>query len=450
MASPTNVNHANDNKLDTMISPSVGSSPTSTLPIHPLPNITPIMSYGSAETAYNADPYSLTDLKKEDISIATLRTQHPGQKRTRNVKKIKSFYNKQNALIDAYLASSDEEAAEVEDGIQNGGKIKFAIYASSTVNFFLFIIQVYAAVSTGSLALFATAADAFMDLVSSIVMLITSRIAAKPNITKFPVGRKRVETVGIILFCALMTTVSVELIIESARSLADGPKENDTLKAIPLVCVGVAIFSKAVLFVYCFTLRRYPTCAIFMLDHRNDIVVNSFGLVMSIVGTKYAKVWFLDPAGAIAIACLILFSWASTAFEHMWLLVGQSAPQEFLNKLVYVAITHDPRILKIDTARAYSAGEKYYVEVDIIMKQEETLKVTHDVSQTLQRKLEGLADVERAFVHVDYDDLHDIFEEHKPLYEVQEPKAPIYERVRERFKRQPIGREVDEVMSPTF
>ncbi|KAJ8059458.1 hypothetical protein OCU04_011120 [Sclerotinia nivalis] len=449
MASPNNTNNANGNNLDTMISPSAALSPTPTVLTSPLPNITPIMSYDSLETAYNADPYSLLNSKKEDVSIATLRTQHPDQKRTRKVKKIKSFYNRQNALIDAYLASNNEEAAEVEDGIQNGGKIKFAIYASSTVNFGLFIIQVFAAVSTGSLALFATAADAFMDLVSSIVMLITSRIAAKPNITKFPVGRKRVETVGIILFCALMTTVSVELIIESARSLADGPKENETLKTIPLVCVGVAIFSKAVLFVYCFTLRRYPTCAIFMLDHRNDIVVNSFGLIMSIVGTKYAKVWFLDPAGAIAIAFLILFSWASTAFEHMWLLVGKSAPQEFLNKLVYVAVTHDPRILKIDTARAYSAGEKYYVEVDIIMRQEETLKVTHDVSQTLQRKLEGLADVERAFVHVDYDDLHDIFEEHKPLYEIQGPKVPIYERVRERFKRQPFGREGGDVAIPT-
>lgn len=163
MASPINTNNVNDNNLDAMISPSSGLSPTPTIPTSTLPNITPIMSYGSAETAYNADPYSLLNSKKEDISIATLRTQHPDQKRTRQVKKIKSFYSKQNALIDAYLASSDEEAAEIEDGIQNGGKIKFAIYASSTVNFCLFIIQVYAAVSTGSLALFATAADAFVS-----------------------------------------------------------------------------------------------------------------------------------------------------------------------------------------------------------------------------------------------------------------------------------------------
>ena len=70
---------------------------------------------------------------------------------------------------------------------------------------------------------------------------------------------------------------------------------------------------------------------------------------MSIVGTKFKKVWFLDPAGAICIAILILTSWASTAFEHMWFLVGKTAPQDFLNKLVYVSVTHDSRIRKIDT-----------------------------------------------------------------------------------------------------
>lgn len=56
-----------------------------------------------------------------------------------------------------------------------------------------------------------------MDLVSSIVMLITTRLAAKPNLKKFPVGRKRAETVGVILFCALMTTVSIELIVGTAN-----------------------------------------------------------------------------------------------------------------------------------------------------------------------------------------------------------------------------------------
>ncbi|PBP27233.1 hypothetical protein BUE80_DR001876 [Diplocarpon rosae] len=370
------------------------------------------------------DPYCLRASKREELSKQTMIQRH-------KTRKVNKYYNRQNALIDAYLGAHDEEAAEVEDQNENGGKIKFAVYGSTTVNLFLFVIQVYAAVSTGSLSLFGTAADAFMDLVSSTVMLITSRMARRPKIHQYPVGRKRVETVGIILFCALMTTVSVELIIESARSLAGGPRDDDTLELIPLLFVGIAIFSKGCMFVYCFLLRRYPAAAIFMQDHRNDIVVNIFGLIMSIVGTKFRNVWFLDPAGAICIAILILSSWASTAYEHMWFLVGKTAPQDFLNKLVYVSITHDSRIKKIDTARAYHAGDKYYAEVDIIMDENELLKITHDVSQTLQRKLEGLADVERAFVHVDYEGDHSVFDEHKPLYEHEEKKAPLLVRVKE-------------------
>lgn len=39
--------------------------------------------------------------------------------------------------------------------------------------------------------------------------------------------------------------------------------------------------------------------------------------------------------------------------------------------------------------RAFHAGQKFFVEVDIVMDEEAPLKITHDVSQTLQRKLEG-------------------------------------------------------------
>lgn len=59
------------------------------------------------------------------------------------------------------------------------------------------------------------------------------------------------------------------------------------------------------------------------------------------------------------------------------------------------------------------------------MDPETKLRESHDVSQALQRKLEGLADVERAFVHVDYDYMHDVNEEHRPLYEIGGTKHSI-------------------------
>ncbi|KAK1759725.1 cation efflux family-domain-containing protein [Echria macrotheca] len=372
----------------------------------------------TSSSVADGDPLGLGRHRRENVSMRQMKIDHPkGNKR-----KLKKYYTRQNQLIDQFLGAEDEEAAAVEEDIRYKPKIKFAVNASFTVNLFLFIIQMYAAISTGSLSLFATAADAFMDLVSSFVMLITSRLAARPSVYKYPVGRTRIETLGIILFCALMTTVAVQLLIESARNLGNGPPEGtESLHIVPLVFVGVAIFAKSSLMCYCFFYRRFPSVRIFFVDHRNDIVVNIFGLIMSIVGDRF--VWYLDPIGAILIALLILFSWASNAFEQVWLLVGKSAPHKFISKLIYMAVTHDERILKVDTARAYHAGQNYYVELDIVMDEELPLRITHDVAQELQRKLEGLSDVERAFVHVDYEHDHDPHEEHKPLYEKKSQQA---------------------------
>ncbi|TGJ83536.1 hypothetical protein E0Z10_g5241 [Xylaria hypoxylon] len=360
-----------------------------------------------------ADPLDLGRHRRSDVTRRQLKSDYPNGDQG----KLQKFYTQQNKLIDQFLGAEDEERLQVEEDARMAPRIKFAVNASFAVNFGLFVIQVYAAVSTGSLSLFATAADAFVDLVSSFIIWLTSRVAAQPSVYKYPAGRTRIETIGIILFCSLLTTVAVELLIESIRTLAAGARESEPLQVVPLAFVGTAILAKSSLMLYCLFYRRYPSVHVFYIDHRNDIVVNSFGLTLSIIGNRVA--WFVDPIGAIIIAVLILSSWLSNGFEQVWLLVGKSAPQGFISKLIYLAMTHDSRILKVDTCRAYHAGQRCYVEVDIIMDTDTPLKISHDVSQSLQKKFEGLSDVERAFVHVDYDCDHDPYEEHKKLYKVE-------------------------------
>ena len=118
------------------------------------------------------DPYSLRVSKREDDDNNKRKSilKVPSHGKARGVKK---YYNRQNALIDAYLNNSEEEATEVEDTLQNGWKVKLAVNGSFSVNFFLFIILIYAAVSTGSLSLFGTAADAVVSLPKYYFFIIT-------------------------------------------------------------------------------------------------------------------------------------------------------------------------------------------------------------------------------------------------------------------------------------
>lgn len=69
-------------------------------------------------------------------------------------------------------------------------------------------------------------------------------------------------------------------------------------------------------------------------------------------------------------------------------------------------MTHSPLIQSLDTVRAWHSGPRLIVEVDIVLDQNQTVKESHDCAEALQTKLESLPDVERAYVHIDYETSH--------------------------------------------
>lgn len=77
-----------------------------------------------------------------------------------------------------------------------------------------------------------------------------------------------------------------------------------------------------------------------------------------------------------------------------------------LQLFTYVSMTHSEHVKAIDTVRAWHSGPRLVVEVDIVMDPEESLRVCHDVAEELQMKLESLPDVERAYVHTDFETTH--------------------------------------------
>lgn len=69
-------------------------------------------------------------------------------------------------------------------------------------------------------------------------------------------------------------------------------------------------------------------------------------------------------------------------------------------------MTHSDLILQVDTVRAYYSGPRIIAEVDVVMDSHLRLDAAHDVAEELQMKLEQMPQIERAFVHIDYETNH--------------------------------------------
>ncbi|CCG84134.1 protein of unknown function [Taphrina deformans PYCC 5710] len=345
----------------------------------------------------SSDPFSLTK--------ALIDTQQQKQRA------VKRFYGRQNEQIKSMLLSVDQHRMTADDEASAKGlKNRIAIYGSLVGNLMLAGLQLYGAVSSGSLSLFATMVDSIFDPVSNGIMLYCHRSARHADETRWPSGKARMTTVGNICFCFIMACASAILIVESIREIVShvGDVEAAATEQFHLssvLAVTGAFITKVCLMLYCWPLKSSNSqIQILWEDHRNDLFINGLGIVTSVLGSKV--VWWLDPGGAMLLSVLIIASWGNTCLHEFKLLIGVSASPEFLQLVTYTCVTHHRRVLQLDTCRAYHSGEGIIIEVDIVMAKELTLGETHDVAEDLQNKLERLPGVERCFVHCDFETTH--------------------------------------------
>ncbi|KAF3328929.1 metal tolerance protein 7 isoform X1 [Carex littledalei] len=326
--------------------------------------------------------------------------------------KIAKYYKKQESLLKGFTEMENIQELGYLDGTPTDAELeelakseRMAINISNFVNLILFISKVLASIESRSMAVIASTLDSLLDLLSGLILWFTSYAMKKPNKYHYPIGKKRMQPVGIIVFASVMGTLGFQILIESGRQLVTNEhttfdKKREMWMVGSMASVTVVKF---VLMIYCRSFKNEIVRA-YAQDHFFDVITNSIGLVSSLLAAHYY--WWMDPVGAILIALYTIITWARTVLENVRTLIGKTAPAEYLTKLTYLVWNHNEEIRHIDTVRAYTFGTHYFVEVDIVLPSEMPLNQAHDIGESLQEKLEQLPEVERAFVHLDFEYTH--------------------------------------------
>lgn len=287
--------------------------------------------------------------------------------------------------------------------------ISVAIRLSLLCNIGLLVCKAVAAHLSGSMSIISSLVDSAVDLMSGLVVCYTSHAIKCTNYYEYPEGKTRLEPISIIVLAVIMAVASIQVIITSVTKIIENSANPDiTTGTIAIIAATVVI--KMLLFLYCRHIKS-PSTNVLAQDHRNDVLSNAVALGFGFLGFK---VWRnADPLGAILISIYIFLGWYRTGRQQIRDLTGHAACPLILQKLLWVCMTHDPRIQFIDTLRAYHFGYNILVEAHIVLPSDMNLCEAHDIGESLQNKLECYSEVERAFVHIDYDFEHHPSMEHK-------------------------------------
>ncbi|XP_028777569.1 metal tolerance protein 4-like [Neltuma alba] len=325
-------------------------------------------------------------------------------KTTSLTKGEKEYYEKQLATLRSFEeVDSSESSHVIEDERVHGEQVQRerAINISNWTNILLLCFKVVATVKSGSIAVAASALDSLLDLMAGGVLWFTHISMKRTNIYEYPIGKLRLQPVGIIIFAAIMATLGFQVLIEAVEQLVKGtPSEKMNSDQMVWLCVIMltATGAKLLLWLYCRSSADKIVHA-YAQDHFVDVITNGLGLAAAVLGDKFY--WWIDPIGAIMLAVYTISNWSGTVLENAVSLIGQAAPPQVLQKLTYLVLRYHSQIKRIDPVRAYTFGFLYFVEVDIELPEDLPLKEGHEIGESLQIRIEELPEVERAFVHLD-------------------------------------------------
>ncbi|PVD37012.1 hypothetical protein C0Q70_04005 [Pomacea canaliculata] len=332
-------------------------------------------------------------------------------------KKVRSFYKEQDELISMFENFSFEMDKENNEVMHTPHNTAYRLTQISFIlNMVLLAAKLTASILSGS-----------MSIISSLVD-----------------RRTKLEPVAVLILSVIMSVASLQLLWESVKvliDLIDGsnclPKceirasDNssclltcDMTKDDNSSCIsmcGITTSDKSsCLPQFEITTISIAASTVVLVDDANSVVqirqqTREYCSQEFQDQTGYKQFIYSDPIGAILIGFYIIFNWWITGKEQVKLLTGISASPEFLAKLTWLTINHSPNIKYVETVQAYHFGNNCLVEVDIVLPKHIHLHTAHDIGESLQRKLETLPEVERAFVHVDYDFHHHPTTEHKTV-----------------------------------
>ena len=174
--------------------------------------------------------------------------------------------------------TSDIEAGEDEGVDSNDPIVTLAIYINLAANTVLLAGKIAVIVLTDSLSVLASLVDAVLDFLSTAIVWITSALIARQDRYAYPVGRRRLEPIGVLVFSVIMITSFFQVFIECFNRLISDDHSVVELGIPAIVIMASTVLIKFGCWLWCRFIKNSSVQALAQ-DAMTDVVFNTFSII---------------------------------------------------------------------------------------------------------------------------------------------------------------------------
>jgi cation diffusion facilitator family transporter len=233
-----------------------------------------------------------------------------------------------------------DEKVRVHYGIIGG-------IAGIAVNSAIFLVEVFVGLTTGSIAVTSDAFHNLTDTVSSVITIVSFKLASKPADRRHPFGHGRIEYLSALVVSMIIMIIGYEFLRTSVQKIMNPTAVRFSLLSLILILsaipvkIGLSVFNRRLgKKINSSTLRATA------VDALSDVLILSLSSV-SLITAAFSDVHIDGWLGAV-VAVFIMYSGFSIARQSLDPLMGEPPDPEIVRGLVsdmlkcdYVTGVHD-------------------------------------------------------------------------------------------------------------
>lgn len=294
------------------------------------------------------------------------------------------------------------EITSVQKNINEPAIIRQVSLVSIIGNIVLTVFKLFAGIVGHSSAMVSDSVHSLSDVVSTLIAFWGVRMSKKAADKSHPYGHERIECVASLVLGLLLLATGVGIGKVGLQTILSG--EYDTLAvpgAIALAAAVVSIALKEAMFWYTRHYAKLLNSAAFMADawhHRSD----AFSSIGSLLGIGGAMLGFpvLDSVASVVICLCILKVAYDILKDALTKMLDTSCGEDYERQLrEYIAAQED--VIRVDVLRSRMFGNRVYVDLEIEMDGDKTLRESHAVAERIHDNVEtDFPNVKHIMIHV--------------------------------------------------
>jgi len=267
----------------------------------------------------------------------------------------------------------------------------------------LIILKVIAGIATGSVAVLTEAAHSGMDLIASIVALVSVRKADEPADAGHPYGHEKMENMAGAIEGTLILFGAAIITYEALLRLVRGGRVHTIGVGIAVIVVSMVVnivVSRVIG-------RRARETGSVALEadalHLSADVASSAAVLLGLVLVAFTHAQWIDPTVALVVAAAVAIAGSRILLRSSRSLLDEALPEEELEEIrsTIRELGAERGVVGFHKLRARRAGARRYVDVHLQFDSGTSLetahKTAHELTNAIRDQLAG-ADI---LVHVE-------------------------------------------------